>query len=127
MPSTTRVLPDLWAGQTYSFDLDELRDGDGQPLDVTGFIYILTAKRDLDLDDAQATGEQGFQVRITATADDSAAGFVPIDVPSAITAPLKGSYHIELIEIQPGSPDRVTPIIESQRIVARRGPTRNLA
>lgn len=119
-------LADFCAGQTYEVRVNDFRDG-SQPLDITGRIYILTLKRDLALTDAQAIGAAGAQVRVVATADDSAASLVVLRLVPAVTEPLSGDYFADVTEITPGTPNIVTPVVPVQKVTVTLPATRSIA
>ena len=117
----------FFAGQTYQFDITDFTEPDGTPLDFTGRSYVLTFKRNLDLSDVQATGANGFQVRVVATADDNTARKVSFRVDAAMTAPLSGDYYADVIEITPGLTPIVTPVIPLQVVRVTVSATRAIA
>lgn len=125
-PTEARLL-NLFAGDTYSFDIEDFKEVDGTDIDITGRIYICTAKKTLDLTDVQATGANGFQVRYTATAEDNTARKVSIDVPTGMTAALLGEYKIDVVEIEVGTPNIVTRVVPLQTITVSQGAGRATA
>lgn len=120
-------LRNFYAGQTYEARVKSFRDEDGNKLDIEGRDYLLTLKRVLTLTDAQATGADGYQARITATAADSLADLVTLTIPAPASALLSGDYFADVIEIVPGSPAIVTPVIPLQTVTVIVGAGRSIA
>lgn len=120
-------LADFCAGQTYDVRVTDFRDAAGQPTNIAGRIYVLTLKRELTLTDAEAINANGAQVRVTASAEDSAAGLVLLRLVPAVTALLEGVYFADVTEITPGAPNIVTPVVPVQKLTVNLPVTRSIA
>lgn len=100
-----RVVDDFHSGDTLTILVDITDPESGDAVDISGMLFIVTMKSDVDMPDAEAE----FQVKKTAP-DGSTSGHIEIEVASDETDVEPGRFYIDLRRIIPGAPPDVWTI-----------------